>query len=81
MFLNNDSGYVDGKAVMSLRVSVIIPAYNSARTIERALRSVVEQTLQPHEIILVDDASTDDTVALVRRTFPSVIIIAQANAG
>ncbi|HMY38590.1 MAG TPA: glycosyltransferase family A protein [Marinagarivorans sp.] len=81
MFLNNDSGYVDGKAVMSLRVSVIIPAYNSARTIERALRSVVEQTLQPHEIILVDDGSSDDTVALVRRTFPSVIIIAQANAG
>jgi len=46
-------------------VSVIIPAYNSASTIIRALQSVVDQTLAPLEIIVVDDASTDTTRDLV----------------
>jgi glycosyltransferase involved in cell wall biosynthesis len=47
-------------------VSIIIPAHNSAPTIVRALDSVFAQTLQPHEIIVVDDCSTDDTVPVVR---------------
>ena len=46
-------------------VSVIIPAYNSANTIIRALQSVDAQTLAPLEIIVVDDASTDTTRDLV----------------
>jgi glycosyltransferase involved in cell wall biosynthesis len=46
-------------------VSVIIPAYNSANTIIRALQSVAAQTLAPLEIIVVDDASTDTTRDLV----------------
>jgi len=46
-------------------VSVIIPAYNSANTIIRALQSVTAQTLAPLEIIVVDDASTDTTRDLV----------------
>ena len=51
-------------------VSVIIPAYNSANTIIRALQSVAAQTLAPLEIIVVDDASTDTTHDLVT-TFAS----------
>ena len=46
-------------------VSVIIPAYNSASTIIRALQSVTAQTLTPLEVIVVDDASTDTTRDLV----------------
>ena len=42
-------------------VSVIIPAYQSADTIGRALRSVAAQTLKPREVIVVDDGSTDST--------------------
>ena len=42
-------------------VSVVIPCYNCSHTIERAVSSVVDQTLLPNEIILVDDASSDDT--------------------
>ena len=44
-------------------VSVIIPAYQSADTIGRALKSVAAQTLKPREVIVVDDGSTDSTYA------------------
>lgn len=41
--------------------SVIIPAYNCERTIERCLRSVIGQSFQDYEVIVVDDGSTDNT--------------------
>ncbi len=41
--------------------SVIIPAYNCERTIERCLRSVIGQSFRDYEVIMVDDGSTDDT--------------------
>lgn len=43
------------------RVSVVIPCYRCARTLERAMASVAAQTWRPAEVILVDDASGDDT--------------------
>ena len=43
-------------------VSVIIPCYNCKDTVERAVKSVFDQTLQPREVILVDDASSDGTL-------------------
>ena len=48
-------------------VGVVIPAFNSASTIERALRSVSEQSVLPNEVVVVDDGSTDDTVQLIER--------------
>ncbi len=49
------------------RVSVIMPAYNAADTIERAIASVQGQTLQDVEIIVADDASSDGTAEIVAR--------------
>ncbi len=48
-------------------VSTVIPAYNAAGFIERALRSALEQGIPHHEIIVVDDGSKDDTSAIVAR--------------
>src|SRR5215510_6921643 len=48
------------------RVSVVIPAYNAQETLERAIRTVLDQTVAPFEVIVVDDASTDGTRELVQ---------------
>ncbi len=64
-----------------MTVSVIIPAYNASATIARALEALAKQDCrQPFEVIVVDDGSTDDTAAVVKR-FPSVIYVRQDNAG
>jgi len=63
------------------RVSVVIPAYNCARYISRAIESVLAQTHPADEIIVVDDGSTDDTAAVVRQYGSAVRYIYQNNAG
>jgi glycosyltransferase involved in cell wall biosynthesis len=65
-------------------VSVVIPAFNAAPTIEETLRSVRGQTYRDLEIVVVDDGSTDETAAAVRRQAASdrrVRLVAQTNAG
>jgi len=47
-------------------VSICIPSYNGASWIEEALRSALAQTYQPLEVLVVDDASTDHTLRVVR---------------
>ena len=50
----------------TVQVSVIIPAFNAASTIVRAIDSVRQQNVGPIEIIVIDDGSTDRTAAVVR---------------
>ena len=49
---------------MSL-ISVIIPTYNRSDFLKEAIESVLEQTYQPFELIVVDDGSTDDTASVL----------------
>jgi glycosyltransferase involved in cell wall biosynthesis len=66
---------------VSAHVSVVVPAYNSVATIGEALDSVLAQTVPPHEIVVVDDGSTDGTAAVVARYAPGVRLVRQRNAG
>lgn len=68
----------DGKP----QFSVIIPLYNKEREVEATLRSVLAQTLQPLEVVVVDDGSTDGSAAVVERiASPLIRLIRQSNAG
>jgi glycosyltransferase involved in cell wall biosynthesis len=50
-----------------VKISVVIPAYNAEQFMARCLASVFAQTLQPHEIIVVDDGSTDGTAQVAEK--------------
>ena len=55
------------------KVSVIVPNYNYANFLEQRLNSIVQQTFRDFEIIFLDDASSDASVALVQEKFSTVI--------
>ena len=48
-------------------VSIIIPTYNRAHLIDRSIQSVLNQTYQDFELIVVDDGSTDNTEDIIRQ--------------
>jgi glycosyltransferase involved in cell wall biosynthesis len=62
-------------------VSVIIPAYNSVATLSRCIESALTQTLPPHEIIVINDGSTDATGEVIRAYADRVIHLEQENQG
>jgi glycosyltransferase involved in cell wall biosynthesis len=66
---------------LRLKVSVVIPTYNSSTFIRSTLDSVFQQSLVPDEILVVDDGSTDDTVSILEAFEPRVRIVRQSNQG
>jgi glycosyltransferase involved in cell wall biosynthesis len=62
-------------------VSVVIPTFDREALVIRAIDSVVRQTCPPHEIIVVDDGSTDDTAARIRAERPGVRLIERTHRG
>ncbi|WP_319583462.1 glycosyltransferase [uncultured Pseudodesulfovibrio sp.] len=62
-------------------VSVIIPTYNRAKLVGQAIESVLRQTFDDYEIIVIDDGSADDTRDVVTKKYPQVEYIYQDNAG
>lgn len=71
---------VSCSAILEPRFSVIIPSFNRAATLERAIRSAVVQTFPAWEIVVVDDGSTDDSSKVVA-DFPQIIYLNQPNSG
>ncbi|WP_201723538.1 glycosyltransferase family 2 protein [Spirosoma sp. 209] len=68
---------------MKTMISVVIPLYNKAHTIERTLSSVLEQSFHDFEVVIVDDGSTDNGADVIR-TFTQdsrVRIVNQTNQG
>jgi GT2 family glycosyltransferase len=66
---------------MSESVSVIIPAYNAGKRVERAILSVLDQTCPVLEVLVVDDGSSDDTVAVASRFGGKVRVVSKENGG
>ena len=67
---------------MTFSYSVVIPAYNAAATIGQAVQSILDQTVRPQEIIVVDDGSTDGTAARQSPEWEvSITVISQDNRG
>ncbi|MCZ7399982.1 MAG: glycosyltransferase family 2 protein [Candidatus Methanoperedens sp.] len=67
---------------MTPKVSVIIPLYNKGNCVERTLRSILKQTYQDFEIIVVDDGSTDNGPEIVKKFIdPRINLIQQDNRG
>jgi glycosyltransferase involved in cell wall biosynthesis len=72
------------QAMQPHRVSVVVPLYNHERYIEATLRSALTQTMPAHEIIVVDDGSTDGSAALVdrmRERHPQILLWSKENGG
>ena len=64
-----------------MRVSVVIPTYNSGPLLVEAVSSVLAQTAPPDEVIVVDDGSTDDTADRMAAFGPRVKFIRKENGG
>jgi GT2 family glycosyltransferase len=63
-------------------VSVIMPVFNAAAFVEEAVNSVLEQTLQDLELVIVNDGSTDQSAAILNRfDDPRIRVLHQANSG
>jgi len=65
-YLEATKRVVNACAVKKPRLSVVVPNYNHARFLERRLRSIIHQSQKPDEIIFLDDASSDDSIAIAR---------------
>jgi glycosyltransferase involved in cell wall biosynthesis len=63
------------------RFSVVIPCYNASRFLPITLASVATQTMPPHEIIVVDDGSIDDSAQIAARFDSAIRVIRQTNQG
>lgn len=62
------------------RVSIIIPVYNEAAHLPACLEAIAAQTVKPYEVIVVDNNSSDDSVAIAR-SYPFVRVIHEPRQG
>jgi GT2 family glycosyltransferase len=68
--------------INKVKISIIIVTYNSIHDIDNCLKSILKQTIQPFEIIIVDNKSSDNTERYIHEIYPFVhLIINEANEG
>lgn len=72
---------IDSVATGMPRIAVVVPAYNAAATLGKALDSILAQTFPAHEVIVVDDGSADSTAEVMTAYTGKVHYIRQDNAG
>ncbi|MFA1737431.1 glycosyltransferase [Lysinibacillus fusiformis] len=68
----------------NIKISVVIPAFNAELYIEKAIQSILRQTVHVNEIIIIDDGSVDQTCKIVRniqKDEPKIVLLTQKNAG
>ena len=64
-----------------MKISVVIPTFNRINLVARAIDSVLKQSLNPYEIIVVDDGSDDGTSEMIQNKYKSIKLIQQQNNG
>ena len=64
-----------------MNISVVIPTFNRKHLLKRAIESVLNQSIKPYDIIVVDDGSTDDTSEMIQQKYKSINLIQQKNSG
>ncbi len=69
------------RTIDSASISVVIPTFDMGQFLRHTLTNVLRQTLEPLEVIVVDNGSKDGTVEMLRRNFPSVCIVTQTERG
>lgn len=74
---------VIGKVRTKKSISVIIPAYNAERTIDRCLKSILSQSFLDFDVYVVNDGSTDNTKNVLKKytTYPNIFIFNKNNGG
>ena len=62
-------------------ISVVIPSHNRCELLKRAISSVLNQTIKPREIIIIDNGSTDNTHGMISSLFPKITYIYEKTKG
>src|SRR3990167_3565180 len=67
---------------IATKISVIIPCYNMQEFLSDSIESVLTQTVKPHEILIIDDGSTDNSLVIAKSyEAQGVKVISQVNKG
>jgi len=65
----------------TIKISIILPVYNSKQYLEQALNSIKKSSFKDYELIIVDDASIDSTVDIAKKYNPDVLLINKRTRG